>query len=361
MQKLLFLHFLLWLTLCVGGWTSASFASGVVSRKTSTKTSIRYTQGHKIKTTLETTIVTHRFAGPKVGQDTLKIVTYQRRIIEHTYPDGRTQRTVQKRSFTNTRLVKAQARPTGKTRTTNLWGAQPRRKVRWFRPQKQALRRRFQVPRPAPPQPPQKPTAAGGGSQWRQAWYRTFTHKTFSQWTPAQQTMVWGQVDLPLLQAAVFFETNRQRARFGRAPLGFARLLEKAAVLHSRDMVRLKFFSHNSPIRRKKTPSARVFMLRPMRWGVGENIAISFAIRYRSGSRVGIRNGRLISPVTRKPIPSHTYLSAAKAVVQQWMGSPGHRENILSKTYTLLGIGVAPFKRGLFPSFKWTQMFGHPY
>src|SRR6185369_16837206 len=46
-----------------------------------------------------------------------------------------------------------------------------------------------------------------------------------------------------------------------------------------------------------------------------------------------------------------------KEVVKSWMDSPGHRENILNKKYTELGIGIAADKNG---ELYYTQVFARP-
>ena len=61
-----------------------------------------------------------------------------------------------------------------------------------------------------------------------------------------------------------------------------------------------------------------------------------------------------------EPLRNHTYLSLAKAVVEQWMHSPGHRENILNGHYVYLGCGVAHYRDARFHNmdhFKLTQDF----
>jgi len=40
-------------------------------------------------------------------------------------------------------------------------------------------------------------------------------------------------------------------------------------------------------------------------------------------------------------IAENTSLQGKEVVIQQWMHSTGHRENILSKEYTQIGIGIA--------------------
>jgi len=48
----------------------------------------------------------------------------------------------------------------------------------------------------------------------------------------------------------------------------------------------------------------------------------------------------------------------AKEVVNAWMNSPGHRANILSRSYTETGVGAAKKANG---TLYWTQMFMKPY
>jgi uncharacterized protein YkwD len=47
----------------------------------------------------------------------------------------------------------------------------------------------------------------------------------------------------------------------------------------------------------------------------------------------------------------------AAAVVQAWMNSQGHRENILNSSYTQIGVGYAS---GGSMGHYWTQMFIRP-
>jgi len=44
-------------------------------------------------------------------------------------------------------------------------------------------------------------------------------------------------------------------------------------------------------------------------------------------------------------------------VMRDWMNSPGHRNNILSRSYTEIGVGLAKNKNGVC---YWTQMFMKP-
>jgi len=46
--------------------------------------------------------------------------------------------------------------------------------------------------------------------------------------------------------------------------------------------------------------------------------------------------------------------STPQQVVQAWMNSPGHRANILSRSYTRIGVGYA---KGGSQRYYWSQMF----
>jgi uncharacterized protein YkwD len=101
---------------------------------------------------------------------------------------------------------------------------------------------------------------------------------------------------------------NATRRRHGLHPLRMSRRLSTAARGHSRSMVRGRYFAHGSFVQRIR----RAGYLRTARsWVVGENIA------WGSGSR-----------------------SSALATMRAWMHSPGHRENILNRSYRQIGIGI---------------------
>lgn len=156
-------------------------------------------------------------------------------------------------------------------------------------------------------------------------------------------------VDYELLSAAIFHETNQRRTRHGKAILKHLPRLDSAATKHAKDMVKRGYFSHfepNSPNRR--TPRDRIEQegLSPM--FSAENIATAFGIKYKSGTKVypsrqGGKQQFSYSP-GGPPIPAHTYKSFAESLLDQWMGSPGHRENILSEEPELLGAGCAESK-----------------
>lgn len=134
------------------------------------------------------------------------------------------------------------------------------------------------------------------------------------------------RVNIPNLSATKSIEsqviqlTNQERAKNGLKPLAADWQLSRVARYKSADMRDKNYFSHTSP-----TYGSPFTMMR------------NFGINYRSA-------GENIAAGQRTP----------SEVVQSWMNSPGHRKNILSPTYTHIGVGHA--SGGNYGHY-WTQMF----
>jgi uncharacterized protein YkwD len=107
---------------------------------------------------------------------------------------------------------------------------------------------------------------------------------------------------------------NARRARHELNPLLLNRKLGTAARSHSRAMVRERFFSHTSPDGTTFVDriQASGYLSGARSWSVGENIA------WGSGRR-----------------------STPRSIARAWMNSPGHRANILSRSFRHIGIGIA--------------------
>jgi uncharacterized protein YkwD len=105
-------------------------------------------------------------------------------------------------------------------------------------------------------------------------------------------------------ELAVIRVMNSVRASNGVPPLRVGRALTRAARSHSADMARRGYFDHGAFVRRLRAFGVRASY-------VGENLA--------SGSQP---------------------LSAA-AVVQMWIASPPHRQNLLDRGFRRVGVGEA--------------------
>ncbi|MBE6533057.1 MAG: SafA/ExsA family spore coat assembly protein [Ruminococcaceae bacterium] len=110
---------------------------------------------------------------------------------------------------------------------------------------------------------------------------------------------------------------NIERAKQGISALEYDWQLSRVARYKSEDMQKNKYFSHTSPT-----------------YGTPFNMMKSFGISYKTAGE-NIARG---------------YKSPA-AVVEGWMNSPGHRANILNKSFTHIGVGYV--ENGSY----WTQMF----
>ena len=122
------------------------------------------------------------------------------------------------------------------------------------------------------------------------------------------------QVSKRVLVRATLCVLNAERARHDLRPLRLNRKLSRAARRHSRAMARKRFFSHTSPGGRTFVDRIRRtgYLHGARNWNIGENIA------WGSGG-----------------------LSAPRRIATAWMNSPGHRANILSRSFGSIGIGVA--------------------
>lgn len=117
--------------------------------------------------------------------------------------------------------------------------------------------------------------------------------------------------------------TNIERSKKGLPPLKNNWQLSRVARYKSKDMAVKNYFSHTSPT-----------------YGSPFKMMENFGVRF-SAAAENIAYGQ------RTP----------QEVVQGWMNSPGHRANILSPSYSEIGVGLASNRNG---RKYWTQMFIKP-
>ncbi|WP_078427556.1 CAP domain-containing protein [Alkalihalobacterium alkalinitrilicum] len=144
------------------------------------------------------------------------------------------------------------------------------------------------------------------------------------QQQPAQQTeqpkqpeSQQAQSSLSQYEIKVVELTNAERAKHGLAPLSMDEQLSQVARQKSLDMKQNNYFSHQSPT-----------------YGSPFDMMQQFGVNYRSA-------GENIAMGQRSP----------EEVVNAWMNSDGHRKNILSSSFTHIGVGHVA--EGNY----WTQMF----
>lgn len=116
---------------------------------------------------------------------------------------------------------------------------------------------------------------------------------------------------------------NKERSRRGLQTLQANWEIARVARYKSQDMINKRYFSHISPT-----------------YGSPFKMMESFGIRF-SAAGENIAYGQ----------------NTPARVMNAWMNSPGHRANILSRTYSRIGVGLAKNKYGVC---YWTQLFTKP-
>ena len=136
-----------------------------------------------------------------------------------------------------------------------------------------------------------------------------------------------GLGDLERVRAEMLARANAERAAAGVPPLIRDPRLDEAAQRHAEDMLVRSYYSHTSPD--GTSPQSRTRKSGYTGRIVGENIA-------------------------RGPV-------AVQEVMDNWMGSSGHRHNLLLPGFAHLGIGVAVgHSAAMGDTVIWVQDFGSP-
>nr|WP_207753399.1 SafA/ExsA family spore coat assembly protein [Sporosalibacterium faouarense] len=137
---------------------------------------------------------------------------------------------------------------------------------------------------------------------------------------PGQKINIPNIDDVKALENEVIRLVNIERSKQGLELLTANWQLSRVARYKSTDMRDKNYFSHTSPTYGSPFQMMEDFGLRFS--AAGENIAM--------GQRT------------------------AQEVMNAWMNSPGHRSNILSPSFSEIGVGVSVDKYG---RYYWTQMF----
>jgi uncharacterized YkwD family protein/spore coat assembly protein SafA len=122
------------------------------------------------------------------------------------------------------------------------------------------------------------------------------------------------------VEEQVLVLVNKERSKAGLKPLKMDWELQRVARTKSCDMAQKGYFSHTSPT-----------------YGSPFDMMRQFGVEYRTA-------GENIASGQKTP----------EAVMQSWMQSQGHRENILKPDFTHIGVGYC--KGGQY-GHMWTQMF----
>lgn len=202
---------------------------------------------------------------------------------------------------------------------------------------------------------------AAGGTNFFQ-----LAPKQFSGTKEARDEINFDAIRAELLSAAVWHETNLRRSEKGLPPLKHHPKAVQTAEIQSQIMKKRGSISHENPGHPKyETLLKRVKSVGLNPGFAAENVATAFGLRYESGKAFYKRQeaGRTIFSYTHNgpAIPPHTYGTFARALVESWMNSPGHRDNILHKDAEYLGAScVVSISKSEMPMFYCTQVFLAP-
>jgi len=140
---------------------------------------------------------------------------------------------------------------------------------------------------------------------------------------PGQVLTIPNLDSVKALENEVIRLVNIERSKAGLPQLTQNWELSRVARYKSQDMIDRGYFAHNSPT-----------------YGSPFKMMESFGIRFSAA-------GENIAMGQQSP----------SQVMNAWMNSPGHRNNILSPSFTQIGVGLAKDKKG---RMYWTQMFIKP-
>jgi uncharacterized YkwD family protein len=127
-----------------------------------------------------------------------------------------------------------------------------------------------------------------------------------------------GQIDFEL---EVIRLVNIEREKAKLQPVSKCDQLMEVADAKSQDMVDKRYFAHTSPT-----------------YGGLRDMLDTFQVDYGT-------SGENIAAGQKTP----------EEVMEGWMNSPGHRNNILHPDFNMMGVGTV--EGGLYGGFTWTQLF----
>lgn len=130
-----------------------------------------------------------------------------------------------------------------------------------------------------------------------------------------------------VLPSVITTETNRERALRDAPPLAHSTTLDQAATLKAQHMSENEYFAHFSPDG-----------VSPWHWFD----EVSYSYRH-AGENLAL------------------FFTDSRAVVNGWMDSPLHRENILNPVFSEIGVGVATGTHDGHDTVYVVQLFGTPH
>ena len=140
------------------------------------------------------------------------------------------------------------------------------------------------------------------------------------------------RAQMRIAEETIVEETNARRAEHGLPPLEHSEALSEIARAHSRDMVHRSFYAHDNPD--ELGPHDRI----------EADLPSSYQLQM-SAENIAHRH----LPLSGSESAGH---SLGERLVEMWMGSPGHRENILRERLTHIGVGLYPGSTSIYATQK---------
>lgn len=164
-------------------------------------------------------------------------------------------------------------------------------------------------------------------------------------------TIDWHNPDLGLLNATIFYATNRARSERGLPTLTFSPSLRDMAFLQAQEMSKYNYVGHDNPWNapfNTLQKRSRFFEAEAH----SENVTNGFLVNYEAGRyfyRVPQPDGETYKYyyMDDTPLYKHTYWTFGLHIVQQFLDSPPHKKNMLFFHHQSLGCGAAiePYQR----------------
>ena len=160
------------------------------------------------------------------------------------------------------------------------------------------------------------------------------------------------EYDVQAIEKQVHRLVNQERTEHRMPALEWVDSLRTLGVVHSRDMRDRDFFRHTNPDGETINDRADTLGLHCRRidgdtvYGFGENL-------YKATLYIQYRDFYEDSQFLRREYEWKTESSIAREIVDGWMDSPGHRQNILTQGYDVEAIGIVADRK----RFYVTQVF----
>lgn len=165
-------------------------------------------------------------------------------------------------------------------------------------------------------------------------------------WVAVPAVSVTADIDtITDLEQWVHQRVNVHRSSQGLSRLRFNKELAAIARRHSKDMAAGRRSEHQGFDSRRRAV-ARILPL----GSLGENVAWSRASYVETPSGVEPQRGRVGTGATGRTAA----FEAADYIVDGWLNSPSHRQNIESPDYEMTGVGVVQGPNG---AYYFTQLF----